>query len=113
MPAGGDPTAQGGDRLREQKGTIRERLETEIEDGTQIGPDTGRMREGSARAYFQAAAPTAIPQPDINGASVLGASDEGRLWRDSDAGAETLSIWNGSAFVDVVRRWTLGVRFDS
>ena len=112
-PAGGDPISQGDDRVRELKENIRERLETEIEYGTQIGPDTGRMREGSARAYFQAAAPTAIPQPDINGASVLGASDEGRLWRDSDAGAETLSIWNGSAFVDVVRRWTLGVRFDS
>lgn len=112
-PAGGDPISQGDDRIRDLKDNIRERLETEIEFGTQIGPDTGRMREGSARAYFQAAAPAAIPQPDIAGASALGATDEGRVWRDSDAGAETLNVWNGAAWVDAVREWTLGVTFNS
>lgn len=55
----------------------------------------GEHKEGSAKIYYQASAPTLRP----DGSTSLDSTDEGRLWLDSD----TLYLyhWNGSAWIQI------------
>lgn len=90
-PANGDSVSQADDHMRQIKGEVRERLETEIDFGEigNITTDTGRLLEGAARAFRQTTAPT------VNGAITAGClaeadydgnrgCDDGRLFLDSD-----------------------------
>jgi hypothetical protein len=88
-PANTDQVSSGDDEIVELKVTIRENIVPEHDMGDAAGyADSGRHNPGSARAYFQAAAPTFIQRPnnatqnDKNGSNAL---DAGRLWVDSDA----------------------------
>lgn len=89
-PPGTESVALGDDRIRELKREIRYRKEVEHDFGTDHGPsDNGRHRLGSARVFFQSAAPTALDFADYD--STLGGSgsgvttlDDGRLWVDSN-----------------------------
>jgi hypothetical protein len=53
----------------------------------------GEHKEGSAKAYYEAAEPTQRPDAATN----LDATDAGRIWIDSDN--DSMKIYDGSAFV--------------
>jgi len=99
-PAGGDAPSGGDDRIRELKNTTRSIVDKEhvIDHDAASVPAIaaqGWHREGSAVAYYQAAAPTNRP----DGATALDTDDDGRLWIDSDDG--TLDYWDGDSFEDL------------
>jgi len=102
-PAGGDAPSTLDNEQRTNRESIEVRMENEhdtFEDATAgLASKDWRHKEGSARAYYQSLAPT--HQPGDNGA-ILGASDDGRIWVDSDD--ETMQVWDGSAFKDVAAR---------
>jgi hypothetical protein len=94
-PADTDNPGAGDDRIREAKSETRQRANQEhVWLGT---ASTGESvhREGSARAYYEATAPTLRP----DGLTALGASDDGRIWVDSDG--TNASVWTGSAFANL------------
>lgn len=67
--------------------------------------DTGRHKPGSARAFWQDAAPTRLrlfdnSGDDPGGAALLGTDDTGRFWVDTNGGNK-LWAWNGTAFEEV------------
>lgn len=102
-PANTDPISLGDDQIRELKENIRKRAQVETYWGTDIaGGETGRAREGSARAFYAAADPTVLSNSvtDTTGDPNLGSSDDGRLLRRSDTGE--LKIYNGSAWVQAL-----------
>ncbi len=97
-PAATDSPKGGDDKIRQLKVAARERLEREHIGGTSETNSThGWHREGSARGYYQATAPTTRP----DGVTALGTSDEGRIWIDSDTGLSY--YWSGTAWVGMVR----------
>ena len=104
-PANSDDPAAGDDEMRTIKAAVEERAELEhfwdsADATTTAGGASGHgwHREGSAKGYYQAAAPTARPDP---GATALDTNDEGRLWVDSDT--RGLFVYSGSAWVAVIR----------
>lgn len=102
-PANTDPISLGDDQIRELKENIRKRAQVETYWGTDIaGGETGRAREGSARAFYATADPTVLSNSvtDTTGDPNLGTSDDGRLLRRSDTGE--LKIYNGSAWVQAL-----------
>lgn len=93
-PQDGDPKLDGAQEIRDLRTGLRKRLEYEH---TTPASSTagGKHKQGSAKAYQQASAPT--QQPD--GSTALGASDAGRVWID-DTGL--LKWWDGSQFSDII-----------
>jgi hypothetical protein len=95
-PSDTDNPGEGDDRLREGKSETRKRADQEHAWlGTASTGETVH-REGSARAYYQTTAPTLRP----DALTALGASDDGRIWVDSNAGND-LNTWTGSAWAGV------------
>jgi hypothetical protein len=90
-PANTDSVSQADDHMRQIKGEVRERLETEMDFGElgNVTTDTGRNLEGSARAFRQNTAPTAdgsigatcLAEADYDGNR---GCDDGRLFIDAD-----------------------------
>ena len=99
VPDGDDSPSTLDNAIRAHKEAVEERMENEhdtFEDATAgLASADWRHKEGSARAYYQAVAPT--DQPGDNGAA-LGASDDGRIWVDSDIYG--VRVFNGTAFVN-------------
>lgn len=82
-PAQSDAPATLGTTGRETRTEVRSRWENEHSSYTSKGGTSGGSvaadmvhKQGSARAYYQASAPTLRP----DGVTALGASDYGRLW---------------------------------
>lgn len=100
-PSGSDSVAQGDDRIREFKEQVRLRAQVEHHWGTSVSSsDNGRHREGSAVAWDEAACPTGnITGDPATGTTAYGATDDGRLCRDSTTGE--LKMWTGAAYVTV------------
>lgn len=100
-PSGSDSVAQGDDRIREFKEQVRLRAQVEHHWGTSVSSaDNGRHREGSAVAWDEAACPTGNVTGDpATGTTAYGATDDGRLCRDSTTGE--LKMWTGAAYVTV------------
>lgn len=96
-PDGDDSPSTLDDQQRTHRRAVEERMENEhdtFEDATSgLSTADWRHKEGSARVYYQSTEPT--DQPGANGAT-LGASDDGRLWVDSDD--NTIKVWDGTAF---------------
>lgn len=97
-PTGGDQLSQGDNEILDTRNTVRAELKVEHDVGDDTVDanytDTGRHKSGSARSFFQAAAPTTLldataagswppvaPETDKLGFSTL---DNGRLWVDFD-----------------------------
>lgn len=100
-PADSDSAAAGDDEMREDRLAVEERINNEhttYNDGT-----SGNYlldwnhRKGSAKGYFQNAAPTNRP----NGSTALSSDDAGRLWFDDD-GDDTPHFYNGSAWKGLI-----------
>ena len=96
-PDGGNPPSTLDDAIRAHKAAVEERMKNE--HTTYSGDSTSgtasvdwRHKKGSARAYYQSAAPT--NQPGTAGAA-LGSGDDGRLFVDSDTNIGF--VWDGSA----------------
>ncbi len=82
-PAGTDDPSVGDDKIRQVKAAVRERAEKEHYWRTAESSSIhGWHREGSAKAYYEADAPSKRPDGSTN----LTASDNGRLWVNSDTG---------------------------
>jgi hypothetical protein len=80
-----DLLSEGDDRIRELKTDVRQRADTEHDwgDGFVVGyDDSGRHTLGSAKPFYQAAAPATMPELDFQGSNAL---DLGRMWIDYDA----------------------------
>lgn len=84
LPAGGNLLSDGDNKIRDLKTGITERVENEH---TTYNDGTGgnylldwNHKPGSAKGYFQNAAPTNRP----NNTTALTADDNGRLWFDDD-----------------------------
>ena len=102
-PADGDSPSSGDDEIRVIRSAVTERMANEhttyIADGT-----AGNYlldwnhRAGSAKGYFQDAAPTNRP----NAATALTAADNGRLWFDDNNG-DILYVYVHPNWVGVVR----------
>ena len=111
-PLNTDSPAAGDDEIRDVKDAVEERAELEhfwdsADTTTTAGGASGHgwHREGSAKAYYQAAAPTTRPDP---GTTALDSNDEGRLWIDSDT--DMLLGYSGSAWVELTKtymRWSV------
>lgn len=102
-PANTDPVSLGDDQIRELKENVRKRAQVETYWGTDIaGGETGRAREGSARAFYAATDPSVLSNSvtDTTGDANLGTNDDGRLLRRSDTGE--LKVYNGSAWVQAL-----------
>ncbi len=90
-PANSDSVSQADDHMRQIKGEIRERLETEMDFGElgNVTTDTGRHLEGSARCFRQNTAPVidgaitaaCLAEADYDGNR---GCDDGRCWIDAD-----------------------------
>lgn len=76
------------------KQAIRERMAIEHDFVVGDTANQGKHLAGSAKAFYQSAAPTTSP-----GGDALGSEDAGRVWIDSDDG--TVDYWDGSAFQDI------------
>jgi hypothetical protein len=94
-PSGAADPGEGDDRIRETRLEIDLRATQEHDWHDTASTGTAIHKAGSARIYYQAAAPTLRP----DGVTVLGASDTGRLWIDSDD--ENLHYWDGTQWLDV------------
>ena len=91
-PAASDNPKYGDDKIRELKGDLRARLEHEhvLKDSTVT--TGGVHRPGSAKAFYQATAPTDKPYA-TDGA--IDDDDAGRFWGDSDT--QDLYIYDPTA----------------
>lgn len=101
-PGDNDLVSQGAGKIRQTKTEVRDRAEVEHLWGTiTAGGDTGRSREGSARAFYETADPSALAN-SVTDTLGSGALDEGRLLFRSDTGEA--KIHSGSAWVQLVQR---------
>lgn len=90
-PANSDSVAQADDHMRQIKGEVRERVETEMDFGAlgNVTSDTGRLLAGAARAFRQNTAPTVngsitatcLTEADWDGNR---GCDGNRFWIDAD-----------------------------
>ena len=96
-PPNTESVSLGDDAIREFKGTVRDYAEAEMNWGTS-GTNTGRLREGAGRIFYDATAPSTLNGTDRSGSNALGVSgdsaDQGRLWRDTDNGL--MSVYDGT-----------------
>jgi hypothetical protein len=102
-PAGGDNLSDGDNKFRDLKTGIGERIRNEHTDYLNDSTAGAYLidwnhKAGSAKAYFQDAAPTNRP----NGSTALSAADNGRFWFDDDD-ADIPYFYNGSAWVGLLR----------
>jgi hypothetical protein len=104
-PAGTDNLSSGDDEIVELKTAVEERMANE--HWTYVGDSTSgnylldfTHRAGSAKAYFQDAAPTNRP----NGSTALDSDDAGRIWFDDDD-ADTPYFYDGTGWVGLSRTW--------
>lgn len=95
IPSNTDAVSLGDDNIRDLKENIRDYAEAEMNWGTS-GDNNGRMREGSARAFYATADPSALNGTDRTGSNTLGSTDDGRLLHRSDTGE--LKVYSGSAW---------------
>ena len=98
-PAGGDNLSDGDNKIRDLKTGIGERIRNEHTD--YVGDSTAGAYlldwnhvAGSAKGYFQNAAPTNRP----NGSTALTSADAGRIWFDDNDG-DLPYFYDGSAWV--------------
>lgn len=77
-PEGGDSPSYGDDEIRLLKSAIRERFEKEhtMDLTTGTSGSDGWHKNGVAKVYYQATAPTTRP----DGTTALTSADNGRLW---------------------------------
>jgi hypothetical protein len=113
-PDNTDPLSKADDHIRSTRNQVRERAEVEHSWGygfTDSPTDeTGRHREGSARAFYGADAPTGLGfgedpnelTEDIDSTNTL---DEGRLWHDTDTGELKITTADPN-WVDAVQAFT-------
>jgi len=102
LPDGGNQLSDGDNKIRDLKTGITERAENEH---TTYNDGTGgsylldwNHKAGSAKGYFQNAAPTNRP----NGSTALTSDDAGRLWFDDDGG-DLPYFYDGSDWVGLLR----------
>jgi hypothetical protein len=95
-PAGSDDPRAADDRMREIKVSVRERDEREHQSAlAEATARHGVHRIGSARGFYQAAAPTTMG--DGTGTRALSSTDDqGRLWINSST--KELKGYDGAAF---------------
>lgn len=93
-PAGSDSPSTIDDRIRDLKQAIYERLVKEHIQSLASGllAEDGYHRQGSSVDFYQATAPTALPD-----GTALGSAHAGRKWFNTTLGIE--EIWNGSAWI--------------
>lgn len=82
-PTDSDLAANIDNFIRETRTAVRERGDTELswDDTGGDTTQTGRLRPGAARPFYQDAAPTVLTVSDSDGSTDL---DDGRLWFESD-----------------------------
>ena len=110
-PADADNPQSGDDEIRNTRTGVSERGGLEHfwlpgDSTTTAGGATGHgwHREGSAKGYYQALAPTTRP----DAVQALDTNDEGRMWVDSDTLG--LHMWNGTVWKSINRvyiRWSV------
>lgn len=85
-PAGIDNLAEGDDKIRQTRRAVYERAYREhLWNAVDTNSKHGWLREGAARAFVAASAPTAYNDTDATSLGSDAAIDQGRLWFDSDA----------------------------
>lgn len=94
-PAITDPRREGATEISSLRKAVRLRLDKEHVATATAGVG-GEHKEGSAKVYYEASAPTLRP----DGTTSLSTDDAGRLWIDSDDG--TLMYWDGNSWEDIV-----------
>lgn len=113
-PANTDQISLGDDKIRELKENISARSAVETLWGNRFtGGDTGRAREGSARAFYAAACPSVLSDSatDRTGDPNLGTADDGRLCKDTATGE--LKIWTGTAWAQSLTALTTATTLTS
>ena len=91
QPAESESLADGDDAIRNTRKSWQERAEVEhLGKITDTQGNHGTHRAGSAKCYYQAAAPTLRP----DGVTALTDDDKGRLWLDTDT--DILYIYKGT-----------------
>lgn len=99
VPAGSDLLSTVDTAIQNHKLGIRERFEREHIAGiAETNSKHGWHRKGSARAFFQSAAPTVKVDPS---SAALDSDDDGRIFIDSDD--FLFYVWDGSAFQGILR----------
>jgi hypothetical protein len=94
-PAITDPRREGAVEITSLRKAVRLRLDKE-HAATLTGGVGGEHKEGSAKVYFEASAPTMRP----DGTTSLSSDDAGRLWLDSDT--LVLYCWDGNSWEEIV-----------
>lgn len=98
-PANTDARRLGALEIRTLREGIGDRVGKEHEAPATSGAG-GEHKEGSAKVYYEASAPTLRP----DGSTSLGANDAGRLWLDSDD--MKLRVWDGNSWEHVAAQAT-------
>ena len=100
-PDNTDSVSLGDDHLRQLKQELSDRLDVEHDISTHSGgtdvADTGRHREGAARAFMAATVPSAIDVADDDSSTAI---DDGRMWFDDD-NENMLQVADSTTFEDV------------
>lgn len=108
-PAGNTSPASGDDKIREFKVAVEERLcrdhVLKASGSYETNDAQGWHRPGSAMCYYQASAPTNLPNAEA--ALANNAQSNGRLWIDSDNGV--VKYWNGTAWTSIAGEDVVGV----
>lgn len=105
-PANTEAISLGDDNIREFKENVRKRAQVEILWGTDIaGGETGRLREGAARGFYNTACPSILSNSvtDTAGVAALGTGDDGRFCHDSDD--NELKVWSGTAWEQAITKF--------
>jgi len=93
-PAITDARRAGAAEITALRKAVRQRMSKE-HDTLAASSVGGEHKEGSAKVYAQAAAPTKRP----DGTTDLDSDDQGRLWLDTDNGV--LKYWDGNSWEDI------------
>lgn len=102
-PAGSESPSLGDDRFRELKSAVRERLNKEhvMDLASGLLAEDGWHESGSAKVYFQSAAPTVRP----DGTTALDVTDNGRIWISSTD--YKIRVYNFAAGATNDLRWVM------
>lgn len=86
IPQDSENVSLGASRIRATKNEVRLRADVEHDWATATAgnTDSGRLRSGAGRAFYQATAPTELSGPVDTSSSPNKNLDTGRLWVDSD-----------------------------
>ena len=100
LPTGSEDASGGDDEIRDLRKALNHRvskehdaLETKVSANNTGADGGGEHLAGSARAYFQAGAPTALPNAQLLSGSTFA---DGRIWIDSDN--NSIWVYDSSAF---------------